>query len=189
MLLRASRLRAIINNVADTHDLKNQNRTLWDKRMIEEGLDYLNKSAGGSKVSEYHLRAGICACHSLAKEYRSTDWKNILSLYDQYLEINVSFEMALERALVISNIEGPKEGIEAISGIDTQNNVNRSKALNSTLAELHMKLHEYEEAIEHFSKSHELSNNAKEKYIFISKIELCRQQLELTKKYKHVLSF
>jgi RNA polymerase sigma-70 factor (ECF subfamily) len=73
MLLRASRLRAIINNVAETPDLKNQDRSLWDKRMIEGGLRYLKKSAGGRRVTVYHLRAGICACHSLAKDYKSTD--------------------------------------------------------------------------------------------------------------------
>ena len=189
MLLRASRLRAIINNIAETPDLKNQNRSLWDKRMIEGGLRYLKKSAGGRRVTEYHLRAGICACHSLAKDYKSTDWKKILSLYDQYLEINDSLGIALERALVISDIKGPKAAIDDLLRIDTHNKVNVSKALNLTLAELHMKLLEYEKAIEYLSKPYELTNNDKEKSMYLSKIEFCKQQLELTKKYNLVLSF
>ena len=189
MILRASRLRAIINNITENPDLKNQNRTLWDKRMIEEGIMYLEKSAGGRNATEYHLRAGICACHSLAKDYKSTDWKRILSLYDQYLEINDSLEIALERAKVISDIEGPKAAIEAVLKLDADNNVNRSKALNSTLAELYIKLHEYEEAIEHLSKCLELTDDDKEKSMYLSKIELCKQQLGLTKKYNLVLSF
>jgi len=189
MILRTSRLRAIINNIAKNPDLKNQNRTLWDRRMIEEGLTYLKKSAGGRNVTEYHLRAGICACHSLAKDYISTDWKKILSLYDQYLEINNSLEIALERAQVISDIEGPKAAIDAVLRIDTEGNPDKSKELNSTLAELHIKLHEYEEAIERLSKCLELTNRDKEKSIFLNKVELCRRQLELTKKYKLVLSF
>jgi len=189
MILKASRLRAIINNVAKNPDLKNQNRTLWDKRMIEDGIMYLEKSAGGHRVTEYHLRAGICACHSLAKDYGSTDWKKILSLYDQYLEINDSLEIALERALVISDIEGPQAAIDAVLEIDTSNTFNKSKELNLILAELYIKLHEYEEAIEHLSKCLELTDDDKEKSMYLSKIELCKQQLGLTKKYNLVLSF
>ena len=189
MILRASRLRAIINNISENPDLKNQNRTLWDKRMIEEGIMYLEKSASGCNATEYHLRAGICACHSLAKDYRSTNWKRILSLYSQYLEINYSLEIELERAKVISDIEGPKAAIDALLRIDTRNNPNKSNTLNSTLAELYIMFHEYKEAMEHFSKCLELTNDEKEQSIYLNKIEFCKQQLELKKKYNLVLSF
>lgn len=189
MLLKASRLRAIINNVARVPDLKNQNRLLWDKRLIKDGLDHINKSAGGSEVSEYHLRAGICACHALAKDYESTDWKKILSFYDQYLEINDCIEIALERAHLISEFEGPKAAIETILKIDSKNNSTRSKSLNSSLAEFHIKLNEYEQAIERLSKSHDLSENDKEKSTYLNKIEFCKQQMMLSKKYDQALSF
>jgi len=52
-----------------------------------------------------------------------------------------------------------------------------------------MKLLEYEKAIEYLSKSYELTNNDKEKSMYLTKIEFCKQQLELTKKYNLVLSF
>lgn len=189
MLLKASRLRAIINNVARVADLKNQNRLLWDKGLIKDGLDYLSKSAGGNKVSEYHLRAGICACHSLAKDYQSTDWMQIISLYDQYLEIDDSFEIALERAHIISQFKGPKTGIEALLKIDPKNNLDGSKVLNANLAELYIKQNQYNQAIDSLSKSHEFSETKKEKTLYLNKIEFCRQQLLLSKKYQEVLSF
>ena len=189
MLLKASRLRAIINNVAKNPDLKNQNRTLWDKRMIEDGLHYLEKSAGGKEVSEYHLRAAVCACHSLAKNYESTDWEKILSLYDQYLEINITIEIVLERANVISIVKGPKAAVDSILRITSQKNIQKDIELNLILAGYYMDFHNYKEAISYLSKSHALSNCDKEKSIFQSKIELCKQQLELTKKYDQVLSF
>ena len=189
MLLKASRLRAIINNVARVPNLKNQNRLLWDKRMIQDGLEYINKSAEGNEVSEYHLRAGICACHALAKDYESTDWQKMLSLYDQYLEIKDCIEIALERALLISEFEGPKAAIETMLKIDNKNNSTRSKALNSSLAEFHMKLNEYEQAIERLSISHDLSEDDNEKSSYLNKIEFCRQQIALSKKYDQALSF
>lgn len=189
MLLKSSRLRAIINNVAKVADLKNQNRLLWDKALIKDGLEYLDKSAGGNNVSEYHLKAGICACHSLAKDYKSTDWKTILSLYDQYLEINDSFEIALERAHIISELRGPNAGIDALLTIDPKNNLDQSKVLNANLAELYIKQNEYNQAIESLSKSHGFSQTEKEKNLYLNKIEFCRQRLLLSKKYEDVLSF
>ncbi|MEM7008426.1 MAG: DUF6596 domain-containing protein [Thermodesulfobacteriota bacterium] len=189
MLLKASRLRAIINNVARVPDLKNQNRLLWDKRLINEGLEFINKSAGGTQVSEYHLRAGICACHALSKDYESTDWKKIVSLYDQYLEIDDSINIALERAYLICDFEGPKSAISALMQIDTKNNPERKVALNTSMAEFHIKLNEFTQAIEKLSQSHELSDNEKEKSAYLNKIEFCRQQIFLSKKYDQALSF
>ena len=189
MLLKTSRLRAIINNVARVPNLQNQNRLLWDKRMIQEGLEYINKSAGGSKVSEYHLRAGINACIVLAKDYESTDWKKIISLYDQYLDINDSTNIALEKIEIIAEVDGLKAGIDALRQIDTSNNPGRTKEVNSSLAEYHIKLNDYEQAIEHLSKSHDLSNDEIERSSFLNKIEFCRQQIVLSKKYDQALSF
>lgn len=189
MLLMASRLRAIINNVARVPNLKNQNRMLWDKPMIKEGLSYINKSAGGSQVTEYHLRAGICACHALAKNYESTDWKQIISLYDQYLEINDSIEIALERVQVISEAKGPESALEAVLQIDTKEDLTRIKAINLSLAELYKTLGDFEQAIGHFTKCYGLSRNERDRSLYINKIEFCRQQLQLSKKYDQALSF
>ena len=189
MLLKASRLRAIINNVVRIPNLKNQNRLLWDKGMIQDGLEFINKSAGGNEVSEYHLRAGINACYVLAKDYESTDWKKIISLYDQYLEINDSTNIALEKVEIIAEIYGPKSAIEALNELDTKNNPIRSIAISSSIAEYHIKLSEFEEAIEHLSKSKELSEDEKEISSLVHKIDFCKQQIMLSKKYGQALSF
>ncbi len=189
MLLKTSRLRAIINNIARVPDLKNQNRMLWDKSMIEDGLEFLNKSAGGSKVTEYHLRAGICACHSLAKDYESTDWKQIISLYDQYLEINHSIEIAIERAQLVSEIEGPRAAVNALVDLDPNDSSTKSKVVSAHLGELYIKLNEYDHAIDQLSKSHELSVCIKERTSYLNRIEFCKKRLQLSKKYEQVLSF
>lgn len=189
MLLKTSRLRAIINNIARVPDLKNQNRMLWNKDLIKDGLEYLSKSAAGKEVSEYHLRAGICACHSLAKNYESTDWKKIISLYDQYLEINDCFEIALERAQMILENEGAQAGAKSLVELDTKDNADRSKIINERLAEVYISLSEYNQAIDHLSKSHKLSHCKKEMNSYLNKIEFCKQRLQLSKKYNQVLSF
>ena len=190
MLLKTSRLRAIINNVARVPSLKNQNRLLWNREMIEDGLMYLNKSAaGGGEVTEYHLRAGICACHALAKDYESTDWEKILSLYDQYLEIHDSLHIALERTDIILDIQGPVAAIRALTKLDPKDDSQESKVVSARLADLYIRLSKYDEAIDHLLISHKLTESEKEQNLLQNRIEFCKQQLELSSKYEKVLSF
>lgn len=189
MLLKTSRLRAIINNVARIPNLKNQNRMLWNKEMISDGLEYLNKSAGGNRVSEYHLRAGICAYHALAKDYESTDWEKIISLYDQYIEITDSLDISLERIDVIFEAKGPRAGIDALIELDPKDGSDKSKMINARLAEIYIKLNQYGNAIDHLSTSRKLSDSKKERDTYLNRIEFCKRQISLTRKYEEVLSF
>ena len=164
MLLKTSRLRAIINNIARVPDLKNQNRMLWDKSMIE-------------------------ACHSLTKDYESTDWKQIISLYDQYLEINHSIEIAIEQAQLVYEIEGPRAAVNTLVDLDPNDSSTKSKVVSAHLGELYIQLNEYDHAIDHLSKSHELSDCTKERTSYLNRIEFCKKRLQLSKKYEQVLSF
>ena len=66
------------------------------------------------RVQSYHLQAGIAACHCAASDYESTDWRKILSLYDQLLELDDSPVIALNRAVAVANVHGPQAGIEAV---------------------------------------------------------------------------
>jgi len=63
--------------------LKEQNREEWDQAMISRGMFHLTKSAAGDEITEFHLQAGIAACHCAARDYENTDWPQILSLYDR----------------------------------------------------------------------------------------------------------
>src|SRR5271168_4494125 len=70
--------------------------------MIEHGIFHLGQAAAGDELSEYHLQAGIAACHCTADDYESTDWPRILSLYDQWMKMNDSPVIALNRAVAIA---------------------------------------------------------------------------------------
>ena len=65
-------------------------------------------------MSAYHLQAGIAACHCAARDYESTDWPKILSLYDRLLELDDSPVIALNRAVAVAKVHGPQAGIEAV---------------------------------------------------------------------------
>jgi len=125
----------------------------------------------------------------LAKDFESTDWKQIISLYDQYLEINHSIEIAIELAQPVSEIEGPRAAVDTLVDLDPKDSSTRSKEVSAHLGELYIKLNEYGHAIDHLSKSHELSDCTQERTSYLNRIEFCKKRLQLSKKYEQVLSF
>jgi len=90
MLLQASRLPARVDAEGNLRALAEQDRGLWDRALIRVGLDHLAASAEGEHVTEYHLEAGIAACHALAPRFEDTDWPRIVGYYDQLLDLNPS---------------------------------------------------------------------------------------------------
>lgn len=87
MLLQASRLPARTDENGDLLLLEDQDRQLWDRDMLAAGMRELARSGGGDELSEFHLQAGIAACHALAPSYEETDWRRILASYDALLAI------------------------------------------------------------------------------------------------------
>jgi RNA polymerase sigma-70 factor (ECF subfamily) len=108
MLLNAARIPARVDDDGNLLRLQEQDRTRWDQPMIAHGLFHFAQSAAGEEITEYHLQAGIAACHCAAKDYESTDWSQILSLYDRLVESDASPVIALNRAIVIANIRGAR---------------------------------------------------------------------------------
>ena len=117
MLLQASRLPARLDDDGNLLRLKEQDRSLWEQDLIRAGMHVLGKSATGHQVSEYHLQAGIAACHAAAGSYQETDWHRILNYYDQLMHLNHSPVVALNRAVAVSMVQGPRAGLSALREI------------------------------------------------------------------------
>src|SRR5256885_8377145 len=115
MLLNTARIPTGVDGAGNLLLLKEQDRTRWDQPMIARGMFHLARSAAGEEISEYHLQAGIAACHCAAKDYESTDWRQILSLYDRLAEFDDSPVVALNRAIVVANIHGPKAALHNVA--------------------------------------------------------------------------
>lgn len=168
MLLNGSRLKARLDNDGNILRLKEQTRSTWDQTMIARGLFHLMQSMAGDEISEYHLQAGIAACHCAAKDYESTDWAQILSLYDRLLELNDSPVIVLNRAVALANLHGPRAGIEAIQAIQNRQELNSYYLLYAVLGEFEADLNNKKAAADYFRKSLELTT-IKSEQIFISK--------------------
>ncbi len=114
MHFNTARLPARVDDTGSLLLLAEQDRTRWDRREIEHGLDCLAPSAEGAEVSRYHLEAGIAACHCLAPSYAATDWRRILELYDQLVALDRSPVAALNRAVAVARVHGPRAGLRAL---------------------------------------------------------------------------
>jgi len=97
MCLDAARLPGRLDEGGELTELSRQDRTRWDRRLIAQGLELLERSARGEVVSEYHLEAAIAATHALAPAADQTPWAEIVQLYDALLRLRPSPVIALNR--------------------------------------------------------------------------------------------
>jgi RNA polymerase sigma factor (sigma-70 family) len=168
MLLNGARLPARLDADGNILRLEDQNRSSWDQAMIARGLYYLMHSTTADEVSEYHLQAGIAACHSAAKDYASTDWPRILSLYDRLIEMDDSPVVALNRAVAVANVRGARAGLQAVEQIRDRQQLSGYYLLYAVLGEFEADLDHRQAAMKHFRKALELVT-MKSEHLFLSK--------------------
>jgi RNA polymerase sigma factor (sigma-70 family) len=171
MLLNGSRLPARVDDNGNILRLEEQNRSQWDQAMIARGLYHLMQSTAGDEASEYHLQAAIAACHCAAQDYRSTDWPRILSLYDRLIEMDNSPIVALNRAVAIANVHGPRAGIEAVECIHDRQQLDCYYLLYAVLGEFEADLDHRQAAMKHFRKALELATIQSEQMFLSKKLE------------------
>lgn len=177
MLLHSARLGARQDEQGELLLLSEQDRAAWDQALICKGLVYLNKSTESKKISEYHLQAGIAALHCLAESYEATNWPRILALYDLLLEINNSPVIALNRAVALAEVHGPKAGIEAINDIEDSKAVIAYYPFYVTRAELYMRLGAYDKACLDYQQALALADVKAEQAFLLTKLEDCQEKL------------
>jgi RNA polymerase sigma factor (sigma-70 family) len=173
MVFNAARLAAREDDRGNLLRLEEQDRTRWDQAMIARGMSHLRESAAGGAVSEYHLQAGIAACHATAKDYQSTDWARILSLYDRLMEFDDSPVVALNRAVAVANVHGAKTGLEAVRAIRDGKKLDSYYLLHAVIGELQMRLNNREAAAQEFRKAFELAETKPERALLLKRLRSC----------------
>jgi RNA polymerase sigma-70 factor (ECF subfamily) len=162
MCLDAARLPARLDEAGDLAPLQEQDRSRWDRALVEKGLALLDASACGPALTEYHIEAAIAAEHSTAKSYDDTDWERIALLYDALYEIRPSPVVALSRAIAHGQFEGPERGIEALLGIPDRDRLDRYPFYPAALGEFCVRAGRLDEAKRHFTRARSLARNQAE---------------------------
>jgi len=98
--------------------LADQDRGLWDRRLIAEGQAIVRQCLARNEPGPYQIQAAINAVHSDAPRAEATDWRQIVALYDQHLASAPSPVVALNRAVAVAEVEGPEAALALVEGLD-----------------------------------------------------------------------
>ncbi len=117
MLLQESRREARTTSGGDLILLEDQDRTLWDRKLIDEGQSLVEQALTTRRFGAYTLQAAIVAVHASAESTATTDWLQIIALYDALHAMNPSPIVELNRAVALAMQHGPEAGLAAIDSI------------------------------------------------------------------------
>jgi RNA polymerase sigma-70 factor (ECF subfamily) len=159
MLLQDSRRNARINNRGELVTLEEQDRSLWDKAEIEEGLQLVEDALQRGRAGTYQLQAAIAALHAEAKAAGETDWTQITALYQTLMRINSSPIIALNHAAAVAMSEGPEEGLRLIDAAGSSGKLDNYYLFHAARADLLRRLKRRNEAKDAYSRALELTNN------------------------------
>jgi RNA polymerase sigma-70 factor (ECF subfamily) len=137
MLLQAARFKARTDVNGDLILLAEQDRSLWDHAMIQQGLRQLGLSAEGQTLSEFHLQAAIAAKHAVAETFDQTDWAGILDDYSALLEIAPSPVVKLNHAVASAMVHGAQAGMQALLKLRDDPALKSYHWLHAALGELY----------------------------------------------------
>lgn len=173
MLLNAARIPSRTDSEGNLLRLQEQDRTRWHHPMIARGMFHLAHSAAGNELSEYHLQAGIAACHCAAQNYAATDWPHILELYDRLIEFDDSPVVELNRAVAVAEVHGPQAGIEAVGAIRNLQSLESYYLLHAVLGEFEARLNHAPAAAAHFRKAMQLAEIKSEQAFLTKRLADC----------------
>ncbi len=136
MLLHESRRRARTSPTGDVVLLEDQDRSLWNRDLIAEGQALVARAFSSRRIGPYSLQAAIAAVHAEAATAATTDWAEIVGLYDVLMRVNRSPVVELNRAAAIAMRDGPLAGLELIDAILARGELSDYPLAHSARAEL-----------------------------------------------------
>ena len=166
MLLQDSRRNARMNERGELVTLEEQDRSLWDGKEIEEGLQLIEMALRMHGVGTYQLQAAIAAVHAEAKTAGETDWPQIVALYNELMRINSSPIVALNHAAAVAMSEGFEKGLSLIDQANAAKKLENYYLFHAARADLLRRLNRRQEARAAYSRALSLTtNNVEQQYL------------------------
>jgi RNA polymerase sigma-70 factor (ECF subfamily) len=150
--------------------LEDQDRSSWDRTLIQRGFELLDASARGEEVCEYHLEAGISAEHCAAPSFGETNWARIVELYGLLLAMRPSPIVALNRAIALGELQGPDAGLRALPGSEE---LAGYPFLPAAAGRMHLRAGRRQEGAAAFRDAVRLARNPAEARLFESCLAAC----------------
>ncbi len=148
MLLTDARRSARTGSHGELIPLAEQDRTLWNKELITEGVSRAVTAFGTPPLGEYQLQAAIAALHDEADRAEDTDWPQILALYGLLEDLSGNPMVKLNRAIAAAMVDGPDAGLKLLEPLDEE--LAGHYRLDATRGHLYALRGDHETAAEHF---------------------------------------
>jgi RNA polymerase sigma-70 factor (ECF subfamily) len=163
MLLHDSRRAARTDSGGALVLLPDQDRSLWDRSEIVEGIGLVEQAltAGGRRT--YSLQAAIAAVHAEAPAASETDWAQIVGLYDELVRVAPSPVVELNRAVAVAMVDGPEAGLGLIEALEADGSLERYHLMHATHADLLRRAGREREAGAAYRRALELTRNTSER--------------------------
>lgn len=175
MCLQSARFNTRTNASGQIVLLKNQDRSLWHRGLMQQGYLYLEQASEESfnknnqtQFSPYHLEAAIASIHASSTNFESTDWAKIADLYDALFKIQPNNIVVMNKAVALAYSGGPEKAIELLLAID---NLKNNPIYHTVLGEVFFKLGNIAESKIHFLAALELNISDFERQVILEKLE------------------
>ena len=170
MLLQESRHAARTSPTGELILLENQDRSLWNREQIAEGVALLEKALKSRRFGPYTFQAAIAAVHAEAESVAATDWRQIVALYKQLVRIQPSPVVQLNRAVAIAMCDGPEAGLAHIDVVMAHGELANYYLAHSARADMYRRLGRTAEARSAYEKALALTQQEPERQFLQERI-------------------
>ncbi len=170
MLLQESRRAARTSPAGELILLENQDRSLWNREQIAEGVALLEKALNSSRFGAYTLQAAIAAVHAQAESVAATDWRPIVALYNQLVRIQPSPVTFLNRSVAIAMLHGPEAGLAHIDAVLAQGQLANYSLAHAARADMCRRLGRTAEARSSYERALALTQQEPERQFLQERI-------------------
>ena len=180
MLLTDARRQARTNAEGELIALSQQDRSLWDRQQIAEGVAVLSATLPKGAVGPYQLQAAIAAVHDEAARVEDTDWPQILGLYDLLKRMSDNPMVALNRAIAVAMVHGPTKALELLDALKTDGRLSDHHRLDAVRAHLLELAGDHMGAVRHYRAAAGKTGSLPERNYLLAQAARLSGKLRLT---------
>ncbi|MFL5598739.1 MAG: RNA polymerase sigma factor [Gemmatimonadaceae bacterium] len=174
MLLHEARRASRTTATGEMILLDDQDRSLWNRAQIDEGVELVEAAIRSHRFGPYTLQAAIAAVHAEARDSKSTDWRQIVGLYDVLLRTDPSPVIELNRAAAVAMSDGPEAGLALIDAILVRGDLAEYHLAHAARGDLNRRLGRTEQAIASYETALRLATQEPERRFLARRLEELR---------------
>ncbi|HEX3769673.1 MAG TPA: sigma-70 family RNA polymerase sigma factor [Polyangiaceae bacterium] len=169
MLLTDARRSARATAEGDLVPLEEQDRALWDRAAIAEGVALVSAALSAGSIGVYQLQAAVAAIHDEAPDAASTDWPQILALYTLLERMADNPMVTLNRAIALAMVHGPRAGLERLEALAASGKLAHNHRLDAVRGHLHERAGDRQAAVAHYRAAAALTTSLPEQRYLLAR--------------------